>query len=214
MQMSSHSQSSVTSKEESFFSSPVYGLAKGSSEPAQEVYPRILLGSQKAGANHVWLKHRRISHVLVVHQSLEPSYKRIKCEVVRLNDSPFTLALEAWKQGIRFLEKALKEHGRILVHCAKGISRSAALLVAFLMYKEDMSYDDAFARINEVRSIYPNLGFQRQLKELESRLRCAVNDGLGGKELLEVFTDPPQSINEVYISVEVRGDSGVRTLRG
>lgn len=50
--------------------------------------------------------------------------------------------------------------GRVLVHCAKGISRSACILLAYLMYRKSLRLEDALAFLNHKRPVYPNVGFQ------------------------------------------------------
>jgi protein-tyrosine phosphatase len=53
-----------------------------------------------------------------------------------------------------------------------GISRSASIVVAYLMYKNKMSYDEAFDEVKNKRSVIsPNIGFQEQLKKFEKILK-------------------------------------------
>ncbi|KAK4821423.1 hypothetical protein QYF61_019701 [Mycteria americana] len=60
--------------------------------------------------------------------------------------------------------------GKVLVHCAMGISRSATLVLAFLMICEDMSLTDAIQTVRSHRGICPNSGFLKQLRELDIQL--------------------------------------------
>lgn len=56
--------------------------------------------------------------------------------------------------------------GNVLVHCHKGISRSATIVIAYLMYTHQMDFTEAFEKLKTVRSfIEPNKGFIRQLQE-------------------------------------------------
>ena len=58
--------------------------------------------------------------------------------------------------------------GRVLVHCAAGVSRSSATVIYYLMTREYMSYDTALKRVRDVRHIaWPNEGFEYQLRALE-----------------------------------------------
>ena len=50
--------------------------------------------------------------------------------------------------------------GRVLVHCAKGISRSACILLAFLLFRKSLRLDDAITFLSKKRPVYPNVGFQ------------------------------------------------------
>ena len=58
-----------------------------------------------------------------------------------------------------------KEGGSCLVHCQMGCSRSVAICVAFIMWKEGLSYDEAFERVKKARAISrPNIGFVKALE--------------------------------------------------
>lgn len=60
--------------------------------------------------------------------------------------------------------------GKVLVHCARGISRSAALVLAFLMIKERLIVVEAVEAVRGRRNILPNVGFLDQLCHLDSSL--------------------------------------------
>lgn len=63
----------------------------------------------------------------------------------------------------------------ILVHCAQGVSRSVAVVMAFLMQYRNMSLIDAFNTIKKSRPfIMPNHGFVEQLRCFEASLRSGV----------------------------------------
>ncbi|GFH21316.1 uncharacterized protein HaLaN_18592, partial [Haematococcus lacustris] len=60
--------------------------------------------------------------------------------------------------------------GGVLVHCVAGISRSATLVIAWLMYHHSLSYDEAFRRLHAVRPwVMPNPGFRAQLQLFEQQ---------------------------------------------
>nr|KAF6424798.1 dual specificity phosphatase 13 [Molossus molossus] len=61
--------------------------------------------------------------------------------------------------------------GRVLVHCAMGVSRSATVVLAFLMIYENMTLVQAIQKVQAHRDICPNSGFLRQLQVLDNRLR-------------------------------------------
>ena len=60
--------------------------------------------------------------------------------------------------------------GRVLVHCAMGVSRSATVVLAFLMIYENMTLVEAIQTVQAHRDICPNSGFLRQLQVLDNRL--------------------------------------------
>ena len=62
--------------------------------------------------------------------------------------------------------------GKILIYCRAGQSRSATLCIAYFMKYHDMSYDQAYQYVKGRRPIiHPNIGFVRQLKEYETKLK-------------------------------------------
>lgn len=95
------------------------------------------------------------------------------------------LAVQSWTLWyIYALSPAIKSPtllstGKVLVHCAMGISRSATLVLAFLMICEDMSLADAIQAVRSHRGICPNSGFLEQLRELDLRLRKEKRAGAG-----------------------------------
>lgn len=61
--------------------------------------------------------------------------------------------------------------GKVLVHCAMGVSRSGALVLAFLMMCENLTLTDAIIAVRLNRDIYPNSGFLEQLRTLDNHLK-------------------------------------------
>ena len=70
------------------------------------------------------------------------------------------------------INKALAENKNVIVHCAAGISRSSSLFIAYLMIENRWLYEEAYNYVKSKRSIInPNIGFVKQLKALEYRLK-------------------------------------------
>jgi protein-tyrosine phosphatase len=69
------------------------------------------------------------------------------------------------------IQKALSENKNVMVHCAAGMSRSPTLVIAYLMIVNQWRYEEAYNFVKQRRPLTePNIGFVRQLKELESKI--------------------------------------------
>lgn len=58
----------------------------------------------------------------------------------------------------------------MLVHCLMGVSRSATLVLAFLMISEGLRLQEAVAAVRPHRDVCPNPGFLQQLRSLDLSL--------------------------------------------
>jgi protein-tyrosine phosphatase len=68
---------------------------------------------------------------------------------------------------------AISNGGKVLVHCAQGRSRSASMVIAYLMKQQHMSFHQALSQVKEARPIIsPNEGFMAQLQKFEKTLNA------------------------------------------
>ncbi|XP_012580454.1 PREDICTED: dual specificity protein phosphatase 26 isoform X2 [Condylura cristata] len=91
---------------------------------------------------------------------------------VEAHDSPaFDMSIH-FQTAADFIHRALSQPGgKILVHCAVGVSRSATLVLAYLMLYHHLTLVQAIKKVKDQRGIIPNRGFLRQLLALDRRLR-------------------------------------------
>ena len=60
---------------------------------------------------------------------------------------------------------------RVFVHCRAGISRSSSIVIAYMMYVNKLSYENAKEFVQNKRNVIaPNESFQNQLREFEDIL--------------------------------------------
>lgn len=133
---------------------------------------KIFLGDINGCSNLYQLRKNKITHILTMAAGIRPLYKKeFKYKVVNIMDLPTQNILIYLEKAIEFINKAVSNGGRVLVHCFAGISRSASTVIAYFMATRKMSFMEAFNYVKKRRPIiFPNFGFQRQLLEFEKQL--------------------------------------------
>lgn len=67
----------------------------------------------------------------------------------------------------KFIFKALRENKNVLVHCNAGVSRSAMVILGYLIVEKKIAFADAFSLLKAKRPcIQPNAGFMKQLQKM------------------------------------------------
>ena len=89
----------------------------------------------------------------------------------------FTFKLDRYfDEACDFIAKAVgtknseKLNGKIYVHCKEGVSRSASLVLAYLVRDQEMELKEAVRIVRSKREISPNDGFLQQLIDYSSKL--------------------------------------------
>lgn len=100
-----------------------------------------------------------------MHQS-----SRLFCQLVAGSICPPCIPLTSEMPQPAHFAASLPFTGKVFVHCAMGVSRSATLVLAFLMIHENMTLVDALKTVGSHRDICPNTGFLSQLRELDIKL--------------------------------------------
>lgn len=86
------------------------------------------------------------------------------------NCTPFKLDNWRMRQTPWLLLDFFLSSGKVYVHCYQGISRSATVVLAFLMMKRGMNFMNAVRAVRAKREVMPNDGFLRQLAILNFEL--------------------------------------------
>lgn len=86
---------------------------------------------------------------------------------VPLRDMESENLLDSLEVCLDFIDESRKK-GSVLVHCFAGVSRSAAIITAYLMRTERLSLEDALESLRQSNeSVCPNDGFLEQLTMFE-----------------------------------------------
>ena len=132
----------------------------------------LYLGSVGAAYSHAVLKSRRITHILTVCDSLPPKFpNEFRYKVIEITDEPGSKLNVYFKETADFIQSAINGGGQVLVHCFAGVSRSASIVIAYLMRYHLMTFSQAFIHVKDKRPIInPNPGFVGQLRRYETWL--------------------------------------------
>lgn len=80
---------------------------------------------------------------------------------------------------ISLIDSGQREGQSLFVHCHQGVSRSCTLVIAYLMWKQSLNYDQAFHALREARGVcQPNVGFMCQLIEWDKHRKAALDGTL------------------------------------
>ncbi|XP_012615749.1 dual specificity protein phosphatase 13B isoform X3 [Microcebus murinus] len=144
-----------------------------------EVWPNLFLGDAYAARDKSKLTQLGITHIVNVAAGKfqvdtgAKFYRGMPLEYygIEADDNPFFDLSIYFLPIARYIRTALSiPQGRVLVHCAMGVSRSATIVLAFLMICENMTLVEAIQTVQAHRDICPNTGFLRQLQVLDNRL--------------------------------------------
>ncbi|XP_032922738.1 dual specificity protein phosphatase 13-like [Catharus ustulatus] len=154
-------------------------LRGGSDNHVDQVWPNIYLGDAWAARSKTTLQSLNITHILNAADgpySINTGAKyyadlQIEYYGVEAFDDPSFDLSTFFYDAANFIGKALNSPGgKVFVHCAMGVSRSATLVLAFLMIRENMTLVDALKAVSAHRNICPNSGFLSQLQDLDIKL--------------------------------------------
>ena len=162
--------------------------------PPAQVAPGLYLGDRKDAKDRAALRRLNIQSIVncTPPKSEDPAAgcpsffeRELRYLRVPIYDSPAEDAAEHFASVLDFIASRL-HHGGVLVHCNRGVSRSATFVVAHLMKARALDPASALELVRAARpQAEPNAAFLKQLDgvlhaELEaSRKRDAARMGAG-----------------------------------
>jgi protein-tyrosine phosphatase len=132
----------------------------------------LYVGSMSAVNDSDLLRQHGITYLVQVLDAPwlpELEKQGFNCYRIAILDQSTTELKPHLEAACNHIDKALRAGKNVLVHCQQGISRSAAIVIAYLIRNHGMTYDAAFSLIKRKRAcVKPNSGFVKALQEWES----------------------------------------------
>lgn len=158
------------------FDSLVWGLLVPIKEPfgANMILPGLWLGDREDGRNRKELEKREVYSVLIATRDFWPKTMWVDFDWAKAsladshstNIEPFFALTNAW------IDEHREKGDKVLVHCAAGRSRSASIVIAYLMNRLDLTLAQALQFVKSKRpQVSPNSSFMKELKAYEDDLR-------------------------------------------
>ncbi|KAL6043223.1 Protein-tyrosine-phosphatase mkp1 [Balamuthia mandrillaris] len=130
------------------------------SPPHPELYEigsgsRLFLGAQEAATNVEGLAHHKVTHILNVATGIENLFPQ---DFVYLSEPLYDDEQQQierhFERCFAFIEQGIS-HSGVLVHCNAGVSRSASIVIAYLMNKHRLRFEEAYQRVKEAKYRLP-----------------------------------------------------------
>lgn len=153
-----------------------------------QILPRLWIASVDTVRDIAFLRNNNVTHILncaAEEPSLYPPVLAalLTSKHIPLNDGDDDDDENAYAQilyGSKLLDVWLRNiNNTIVVHCKAGISRSVAMVMAWMMLYDGRSFEEAFESIQKVRMfIFPNSYYVRVLRGLEGWTNNGLRDYL------------------------------------
>lgn len=152
---------------------------------ATEVAPRLWLGNRGAALSPAWLAEQGIRAVFNCTKDIPfapaggatPPMRRYRVPVDDDLSAAQVAALgDAAPEVVLKLGREYRRGEPVLVHCAAGMQRSAAVCAMFLMAAEGVSAEHAMAYLRSRRPVtfFPSANFAPALRRWEAALAAAA----------------------------------------
>jgi protein-tyrosine phosphatase len=134
----------------------------------------IYLGDLRAADDLSLLQEYGITHIINCPEALPEVFpENFVYLSLNLKDNLEQDIKEPVKKSISFLKK---NQGKFLIHCKQGASRSASIVLAYLIIEKQMTLSDALEKLKSIREVVePNSNFLNQLKEIERDINEFLN---------------------------------------
>jgi len=143
---------------------------------SEVVAKAVYISGHKVPSDRACLLKHQITHIVnmaadVCDNSFPGEFNYL---TYYLKDANYEDLSPIFYRTLEWMQNAVETGGRVLVHCHQGVSRSATIVLAYLMWRFKLQFDAAFKNLQKIRPICnPNTGFTCQLLTLGKKLSRA-----------------------------------------
>lgn len=155
---------------------PRINWIKGHQFKVDEVCAGIYISDFASACDYNELKKNGITHIVTAILGVsEMNPDQFKYFIVDVPDRSYADISKYFDDCSDFIDKAITNGGKVLVHCQCGISRSTTMIMAYLIKKKNFTVSAALEIIKKCRNgVQPNEGFVKQLQEYEAQVQLSL----------------------------------------
>ena len=134
-----------------------------------QITDTLYLGNMESAFNIKKLKGLGIRKVLTVMSAFGNHYPENTFihKKIEIDDDYESNIIQYFKECLLFIDG----YDKVFVHCAAGMSRSATIVIAYIMWKKKLFLNEAIKFVKNKRPIIqPNLNFMKQLEIFQDLL--------------------------------------------
>ena len=138
-------------------------LYKKDSNPIDHIIDNIYLGDFRTADNIDILKEHNITHIINCAFNLPNKFpEQITYKRLELRDETDQPIIEKLEEAYQFIKE--NKDKNIFVHCVFGKSRSASVVIFYIMKEKKLNFNEAKNFVKNIRQIVePNSGFENEL---------------------------------------------------
>ena len=142
------------------------------------VIDNIYIGNSLNASNYYELIDNEITHVINVSEEIS-NYFPEEIEYLRIpvsdtNDASLDNYYAKALEFINNIDHFNGKNNNVLIHCFMGSSRSATIVVLYLMKVKNMSFDAAYKYLKRLRPVVNmNITFAEELQDVEKNMKEA-----------------------------------------
>lgn len=136
--------------------------------PMHEIEPGLWLGNYAAASDVNLLRGQNIKAIVQCLEQRNPiNGSHFSYHVISIDDMASVNIKSHIPEAISFIHRHRLAGNNVLVHCAAGMSRSASIMISYMMAKYRLPFERALTLVRNKRAcVGPNPGFTNQLKSL------------------------------------------------